>query len=269
MGQDLQKGTTYAEGGVGGIGTVNAANLNAHVDEARIKASFITSKSLKDPAALGDAFVVESEGVLYRETMQQLLDLIDESVKLPTGIIMDFAGTTLPAGWLFCFGQLVSRITYNLLFDIVGETYSAGDGSTTFGIPDLRGMVTAGKDDMGGVSADRLTSPLNGDTLGASGGTEGVILTTAQLPSHTHPVSVSGGGTFGGTVSLTGDHVFGGGGGGLSSGAAYSIGGVTWSGTSSTNVSFTSTGTATATGSGSSHSNLQPTRVLNKIIRYL
>ena len=132
MGNDLQKGTVYAEGGVGGIGTVNAANLNAHVDEARIKASFISSKTLKDPATLDDAIVVENSGVLYRQTMQQLLDLIEEATKLPTGIIMDFAGATLPAGWLFCFGQAISRATYDLLFGVIGVTYGAGDGRYYF-----------------------------------------------------------------------------------------------------------------------------------------
>jgi microcystin-dependent protein len=63
-----------------------------------------------------------------------------------------------------------------------------GDGSTTCNIPDCRGRVIAGKDDMGGTSANRLTNQsggLNGDTLGAMGGSETHTLTEAQLPTIT------------------------------------------------------------------------------------
>src|SRR5262245_29316938 len=104
MGSDITKGTLYAEGGVGGVGTVTATNLNAHVDEARIKASFVSGKSLKDPASLDDSLVVENSGVLYRETWQQVLNLISDVAKIPIGVIMDYAGTSLPMGWLYCYG---------------------------------------------------------------------------------------------------------------------------------------------------------------------
>ena len=141
---------------------------------------------------------------------------------------------------------------------------------TTFAVPDLRGMVTAGKDDMGGVSANRLTSPINGDTLGATGGAEDITLSQAQMPVHAHAASVSGGGTFAASVvSINGDHVYGGGPAGIGGGAAYSIGGITWGGTVHTPVSFTSTGATDNRGSGTAHNNLQPTRIVNKIIRYL
>ena len=110
---------------------------------------------------------------------------------LPIGMVTGFAGAIAPAGWLLCYGQAVSRATYALLFAAIGTVYGAGDGTTTFNLPDLRGRVLAGKDNMGGVSANRLTGygGFDGDTPGAVGGTESVVLTLANLASHTHTVS--------------------------------------------------------------------------------
>src|SRR5262249_47771020 len=70
--------------------------------------------------------------------------------------------------------------------------YGAGDGSTTFNIPDLRGYLLAGKDDMGGAAASRITagaSGIDGTVLGAAGGAQTVTLITAQMPAHGHGVS--------------------------------------------------------------------------------
>jgi len=105
------------------------------------------------------------------------------------GMLMPYAGATAPTGWLLCFGQAISRTTYATLFAVVGTTYGAGDGSSTFNLPDLRGRTIAGKDDMGGSSADRLTNQsggLDGDGLGNVGGAETHQLTTAELAAHTH-----------------------------------------------------------------------------------
>lgn len=112
------------------------------------------------------------------------------------GVTMDYAGTTAPNGWLLCYGQEILRSTYAALDAVLGETYGAytdgsgGTGSTHLRLPDLRGRVVAGKDDMGGSSANRLTNQtggLNGDTLGATGGAETHQLTVGQLAKHGHP----------------------------------------------------------------------------------
>lgn len=113
----------------------------------------------------------------------------------PVGSVMDFAGSAAPSGWLLCAGQAVSRTTYAALFAVIGTTWGAGDGTTTFNVPDLRGRVTAGKDDMGGSAAGRLTNSgtgnpgINGAALGAAGGVDRVTLTQAQLASHAHAVT--------------------------------------------------------------------------------
>ena len=87
-----------------------------------------------------------------------------------TGELVPFAGTTAPAGTLLCFGQAISRTAYVGLFTALSTTYGVGDGTTTFNLPDLRGRVAAGKDNMGGSAASRLTTAITGATLGATGG---------------------------------------------------------------------------------------------------
>lgn len=107
---------------------------------------------------------------------------------LPVGSYFPYAGTAAPDGYLLCYGQAIDRDDYAALFSAIGTTYGAGDGSTTFNLPDLRGRVVAGQDDMGGSSANRLTNADNGvegDTLGAVGGIETKTLATANLPAYT------------------------------------------------------------------------------------
>ncbi len=83
-----------------------------------------------------------------------------------------------PGGLVVVPRATVSRSTYAGLYAVLGTTYGAGDGSTTFHLPDLRGRVAAGKDDMGGAAAGRLTNAgtgnpgINGAVLGAVGGTD-------------------------------------------------------------------------------------------------
>ena len=74
----------------------------------------------------------------------------------PTGAVIAFAGSSAPSGWLLCFGQTVSRTTYATLFAVLSTTYGVGDGTTTFNLPDLRGRTVAGIDNMGGTDAGRL-----------------------------------------------------------------------------------------------------------------
>jgi microcystin-dependent protein len=108
---------------------------------------------------------------------------------VPVGVVSPYAGVSAPTGWLYCYGQAVSRTTYALLFAALSTTYGTGDGSTTFNLPDMRGRAAAGKDNMGGVSANRLSAvagSVNGDVLGSTGGLE-----TQAVPSHTHTFSDS------------------------------------------------------------------------------
>jgi microcystin-dependent protein len=101
------------------------------------------------------------------------------------GAIVDFAGSAPPAGWLLCGGQAVSRTTYTALFQVIGTTYGAGNGSTTFNLPDLRSRVPYGRDAMGGVGSGRINNYFaSANTLGAGGGNQ-------EPHQHTHTVSIS------------------------------------------------------------------------------
>ena len=96
----------------------------------------------------------------------------------PAGIVMPFAGSTAPQGYLFCDGSAVSRTTYATLFAAIGITYGSGDGSTTFNVPDLSGRVVIG---VSGTHA-----------LGSTGGSETVTLSASELPAHSHEVPQHG-----------------------------------------------------------------------------
>lgn len=113
------------------------------------------------------------------------------------GEIIPFMGSTLPDFCVWPNGQNLSRTTYAALFAVLGTTHGAGDGSTTFGTPDLRGRSLFGKDDMGGSAASRVTnavSGVNGGTLGAAGGSEAMHAHahTFSDPGHTHGFSDPG-----------------------------------------------------------------------------
>lgn len=99
----------------------------------------------------------------------------------PSGVILHYAGASAPTNWLICDGTAVSRATYAALFAAIGTTYGAGDGSTTFNLPDLRGKTAVGKHTSGTFT-----------TLGASGGEENHTLITSEMPSHSHGGTTQG-----------------------------------------------------------------------------
>jgi microcystin-dependent protein len=104
---------------------------------------------------------------------------------IPTATIVPWSSASVPSGFLECNGQLVSRSTYAALFAIVGTTYGAGDGSTTFAVPDLQDNVAVGKSNnkalasTGGANTVAASGNVGGSTANAS-------LSTAQLASHSH-----------------------------------------------------------------------------------
>lgn len=108
----------------------------------------------------------------------------DRPTVLPPGIIVPYGGTAAPSGWLLCDGTAVSRTDYADLFAVLGTAYGAGNGTTTFNLPDLQGRVSVGKAAAGTFA-----------TLGGTGGAETVTLTAAQsgLPAHTHTATSSSG----------------------------------------------------------------------------
>lgn len=115
---------------------------------------------------------------------------------VPVGGIIDYVGATSPnSNFVFPFGQCISRATYAAFFALVSTTYGVCDGTTTFGVPDLRGSITAGRDDMGGSARGLITnagSSCVGTTLGAQCGAQNVALLQANLPNVFFATSVTG-----------------------------------------------------------------------------
>lgn len=111
------------------------------------------------------------------------------------GIIQMYAGSTPPSGWLVCDGSAISRSTYPELYSVIGTTYGAGDGTSTFNLPDFRGRVGVGT---GEGTADGATN----HSLNDKGGNEDMI-----VPYHNHSVSAVTNGISGGNHNHTYSHV--------------------------------------------------------------
>ncbi|MCY4551485.1 MAG: tail fiber protein [Defluviicoccus sp.] len=187
---------------------------------------------------------------------------------LPAGMVAPFAGASAPAGWLLCHGQAVSRADYAALFAAIGETYGAGDGRTTFALPDLRGRAVAGRDDMGGTAAARLTDRtggVDGDRLGAAGGAETHMLQISEMPQHSHtPGSLA--------AASAGAHTHGIGTADDTSRANF----VHRDGNTKDQTMYTDSagehthdviGYTGISGNGRAHNNVQPTMVMNWIVK--
>lgn len=193
---------------------------------------------------------------------------------VPIGAMIDFTGSTSPnSSFVLPYGQAISRTTYSTYFAMVSTTYGTGDGSTTFNVPDLRGRVIAGKDDMGGSAASRLSgtgiTTGGATTLGGSGGAETKTLATANLPPYTP------GGLVSASVNSINLHLRSTSTTGSNDTATLSAG-TTGGSDLGTGGSFFVSGGVTATfsgnpqgGSSSPIALLQPTIILNKLLRII
>lgn len=158
--------------------------------------------TLGDAPQTGDIVTVDYQYNLNPSSNADTVDGFHAADLMPVGSVLPYAGINAPSGnWLFAYGQAISRTTYADLFAALSTTYGSGDGSTTFNLPDLRGRVPAGQDDMGGSSANRLTNPgsiggIDGDILGNTGGQETHTMTSGELVAHTHTPDGGGGAKF-------------------------------------------------------------------------
>lgn len=175
----------------------------------------------------------------------------------PVGEITMWATSSAPTGWLICDGSAVSRTTYSGLFAVLGTAYGVGDGSTTFNLPNLKGRVVVGRD----------ASDADFDTLGETRGSKTHTLTVAELAQHTHTITVAND-----TTAFVYNY------------PTYSTGYISGrdanndgiiDGTTNTfgmalaaSTGHGHTATAANAGSNTPHNNIQPSIVLNYIIRH-
>jgi microcystin-dependent protein len=106
---------------------------------------------------------------------------------IPLGGLLPYIGSSAPnSAFVLPFGQAISRTTYATLFSLVSTTFGAGDGSTTFNVPDLRGRSIFGQDNMGGSAASRITvagGNFDGTVLGGTGGGQNKVIANSNLPA--------------------------------------------------------------------------------------
>lgn len=202
--------------------------------------------------ANGDALIINTSNPKNAITKAMIDDISPTYPGIEIGDYKRRAVSYSPGlGWLLCDGQAVSRATYALLFNVIGETFGVGDGSTTFNLPNANGRVsvTAG-------SASGLTTRFVGDVFGE----ERTTLALNEIPAHNHTINHSHSHNHtvsdinpGGKTSVGGPSIFGG------NRDVYN--------SEETNTQTTSTqslnynGNSGNAGSGQSHNNLQPSIV--------
>lgn len=258
-----------------------ASALTYSGDEVTITKSG-TTFSVKDGGIDSDAIATGAVGadeIAAGSIPKTDLVTAVQQALVPVGTVVDYAGTSAPSGWLLAYGQCVDDTTYSDLDAVLGSTWDTVNGCSAgeVGIPDLRGRVVAGQDDMGGVSANRLLGTdtdgvgVNGDTLGAVGGEE----RTTDNVDHTHTGSVSGAVT-GSTASAAHTHSISfsqgiqaaaGGGSNWVVSPANDATGSALSTIDNGSLAFSDSFTTSSDGDASV-TNMQPTMILNKIIKF-
>jgi microcystin-dependent protein len=202
-----------------------ADDANAHIENVTNPHGIVLSTLATDIEAVADAAAAATAAV---------------TGLLPAGMIVPYAAAAAPTGWLMCDGSSQLKATYPVLAALITTTYGAGD-ATHFVLPDLRGRVVAGLDNLGGSDAGRLAEA---NTLGLAIGAETVTLTSAQsgMPQHQHGVSD----------------------GARSSGIAQGAAGGAFA---VVNVVGMNTDGSVAQNAASPHSVMQPTLTLNYIVK--
>lgn len=234
-------------------------------------------------ATTGDYMEFDQANAAFQPLNAALTAIAALGFAIPVGTPLDYLGTTAPAGFVLASGRTIGNAASSgteranadtsALFTLLWGAYSnticpvsTGRGlsaaadfaaNKNITLPDLRGRVTIGKDDMGGTAATRMTSGgsgIDGTTLGASGGAETHALITGELAAHTHGITDPGH-----THPITVPTQLAGAGSGTAADWEFQTTGATSSATTDITVN--------SAGSGTAHQNTQPGWIVNKIIK--
>ena len=150
-----------------------AQSVKTEVENARAGQPNLTARLLDMNSVLTN---VDAELIGVKAAMNVIANTL-----IPVGSTVPYAGLNAPTKWLLCEGQAVSRSTYSQLFTVLGTRFGAGNGSTTFNLPDLRSRVPVGKDGYDTPYA----------AVGNTGGAKEHTLTVNEIPAHSHNILLS------------------------------------------------------------------------------
>lgn len=159
--------TLNINGGTGLTSVATSDTVTIAMDNTSVTPGMVTNPSLLE---------IDAQGRITNAVSGP------SDIGTPTGAMIQFGGSSAPSGWLLCDGASVSRTTFAALFAVLSTTYGSTSG-TTFNVPDMVGKFALGE---GG-----------GNTRGQTGGSQTHTLTIAEMPSHTHTLSMreDGGGS--------------------------------------------------------------------------
>ena len=188
VGGDVETNTIEFDGQTGG--TLKQFDI-------RIANSFISNKeTIYDVDNQDEILLNKRSGNtgVYKVSKRNFLKTIP---LVPAGAIMPFGGLEAPEGWLLCDGSEVLKSDYTTLFNAIGFNFKdasllADQGVNSFALPDLRGRFAMGTDNMGGISANRVTD-IAADAIGGNAGSEARGIAAENLPDHEHDMEAPSG----------------------------------------------------------------------------
>lgn len=175
---DLSSPEVIFDGSTGGTSKVFEAELSNAVISAKEE---VSSTNNDDEILINRPTGTSG---LFKVSRRTLLRAVPTN---PVGVVMPYAGVDAPNGWLLCDGKEYDRGEFNDLFKVVGYKFGAQStvGDNKFRVPDLRGRIPLGPDNMGGNNADVVTSEY-AERVGQAGGSESKTIDVENLPEHEH-----------------------------------------------------------------------------------